>query len=57
MIGTFPAFCFAEQFTDMQMYNFSVTCIILSRDGSRIVNVRHKEACYCRFEYAPSTKS
>jgi hypothetical protein len=49
--------CFAEQCTDMQMYNFSVTCIILSRDGSRIVNVRHKEACYCRFEYAPSTKS
>ena len=36
--------CFAEQCTDMQMYNFSVTCIILSRDGSRIVNVRHKEA-------------
>ena len=24
--------CFAEQCTDMQMYNFSVTCIILSRD-------------------------
>lgn len=28
--------CFAEQCTDMQMFNFSVTCIILTRDGSRI---------------------
>lgn len=49
--------CFAEQCTDMQMYNFSVTCIILTRDGSQIAQVRHKEACYCRFEYAPSTVS
>ncbi len=49
--------CFMEQATDMKMYNFSVTCIILSRDGKRIVNVRNKEACYCRFEYAQSTKS
>lgn len=49
--------CFMEQSTDMQMYNFSVTCVILSRDAARIVSVRHKEACYCRFEYAPSTPS
>lgn len=49
--------CFLEQCTDMKMYNFSVTCIILSRDGKKIVQVRNKEACYCRFEYAPSTKS
>lgn len=26
--------------------------IILSVDGSRIVRLRHKEACYCRFEKA-----
>lgn len=49
--------CFLEQSNDMQMYNFSVTCVILSRDGSRIASVRHKDACYCRFEYAPSTSS
>lgn len=49
--------CFLEQCTDIKMYNFSVTCIILSRDGRRIVQVRNKEACYCRFEYAPSTRS
>lgn len=49
--------CFMEQATDIKMYNFSVTVIILSRDGSKIVNVRNKDASYCRFEYAPSTKS
>lgn len=49
--------CFMEQATDMKYFFFSVTVIILSRDGSRIVNVRNKDACYCRFEYAPSTAS
>lgn len=49
--------CFAEQCTDMQMYYFTVTCIILSRDGKQIVRMRNKEACYCRLEYGPSTRS
>ncbi|MDD6553000.1 MAG: hypothetical protein PUF37_05360 [Prevotellaceae bacterium] len=49
--------CFMEQCTDMKFYYFSVTCIILSRDGKKIVQVRNKDACYVRFEYAPSTQS
>lgn len=48
---------FLEQCTDMKFYNFSVTVIVLTRDGSKIAQVRNKEACYCRFEYAPTTKS
>lgn len=43
---------FLEQATDMKYFFFSVTVIILSRDASRIVQVRHKESCYCRFEKA-----
>lgn len=49
--------CFMEQATDMKYFFFSVTVIILNRRGDKIVNVRNKDACYCRFEYAPSTKS
>ena len=49
--------CFLEQCTDMKFYNFSVTVVVLTRDGRRIAQVRNKEACYCRFEYAPSTPS
>ena len=49
--------CFLEQSTSMKFFFFTVTCVILSRDGSRIVQVRNKDAAYCRFEYAPSTKS
>lgn len=48
---------FLEQATDMKMYFFSVTVIILSRDGSKIVKMANKDASFCRFEYAPSTKS
>ena len=43
---------FLEQSTDMKYFFFSVAVIILSRDGKRIVQVRHKESCYCRFEQA-----
>lgn len=43
---------FLEQCTDMKYFFFAVAVIILSRDGSRIVNIRHKDACYCRFEKA-----
>lgn len=48
---------FLEQATDMKFYSFSVTVVILSRDGSKIVTVRNKDAAFCRFEYAPSTPS
>lgn len=40
---------FWEQATDMKYYFFSVLCITLSRDGSKIVQLRHQEACHCRF--------
>ena len=40
---------FLEQATDMKFFFTSITKIILCRDHSRIVKVRHKEMCYCRF--------
>lgn len=45
---------FLEQATDMKHFFFSVAVIILSRDGRQIVQVRHKDASYCRFEKADS---
>lgn len=48
---------FMEQATDMKFFFFSVTVIILSVDGKKIVQVRNKDSEFCRFEYAPSTKS
>ncbi|MDE5785275.1 MAG: hypothetical protein K2H98_01960, partial [Duncaniella sp.] len=41
---------FLEQCTDMKYHFFAVAVIILSKDYKRIVQVRHKDACYCRFE-------
>lgn len=41
---------YLEQCTDMKYYFFAVAVLILSKDGTRIVQVRHKDACYCRFE-------
>ena len=41
---------FLEQATDMKYYFFSVAVIILSKDGKKIVKIRHKDAEYCRFE-------
>lgn len=41
-----------EQATDMKYFFFCVSVIILSADGKRINKLRHKEACYCRFEKA-----
>ena len=49
--------CFMEQCTDMKYFFFSVTVIILNKKGNKIVTMRNKDACYCRFEYAPSTNS
>lgn len=43
---------FLEQCTDMKHYFFAVAVVILNADGDRIVQVRHKDACYCRFEKA-----
>ena len=40
---------FLEQATDMKFFFTTVTKVILCRDHSRIVKVRHKEMCYCRF--------
>ena len=53
MDNSLPEF-FLEQATDMKYFFFSVAVVILSRDGSSIVQVRHKESCYCRFEQADS---
>lgn len=43
---------FLEQCTDMKYFFFAVAVIILDRDGKQILQVRHKDACYCRFEKA-----
>jgi hypothetical protein len=41
---------FWEQCADMKHFLFSVSVIILSKDGKSIVNLRHKEAIHTRFE-------
>ena len=43
---------FLEQSTDMKYFFFTVSVIILSRNGKLINRLIHKEACYCRFEKA-----
>lgn len=43
---------FMEQCTDMKYFFFCVAVLILNREGTAIVNVVHKDACYCRFEKA-----
>ena len=45
---------FWEQATDMKYYFFSVLTVTLSRDGRKIVRLRHQDACHCRF--APRNK-
>lgn len=39
---------------DLKHFGFAVSVIILSNDGTKIVRVVRKEACYCRF--APADK-
>lgn len=39
---------------DFKHFGFAVSVIILSKDGSKIVKLLRKEACYCRF--APADK-
>lgn len=43
---------FLEQCTDMKYFFFSVAVIILNREQTKIVQIRHKDACYCRFQKA-----
>ena len=40
---------FLEQATDMKFFFTTITKIVLSRDHSQIVQVRHRETCFCRF--------
>lgn len=47
---------YLEQCTDMKWFMFTVTVVILSLDGKSIVEVRHKDACNCRFELAKAGK-
>ena len=51
MRNSLPSF-FLEQCTDMKYFFFSVDVVIVSKDRKLIVQIRHKEACYCRFEEA-----
>lgn len=44
-----------EQATDMKYFFFTVSVVILSRDGTKINRLIHKDACYCRFEEADKT--
>ena len=39
-----------EQFTDLKHFFWSVCVILISRDGTKITNIKHKEAKFCRFE-------
>ena len=43
---------YLEQSTDMKYFFFAVAVVILSKDGKKINRIRHKDACYCRFEKA-----
>ena len=47
-LGTF----FLEQITDMKYYFMSVCVVILSRDGTQINRLVHKDACFCRLSKA-----
>ena len=40
---------FLEQTTDMKFFFNTVTKIVLSNDHREIVQIRHRETCYCRF--------
>lgn len=40
---------FWEQATDMKYYFMSVLVVTLNRDGKKIVQLRHQDACHCRF--------
>ncbi len=48
---------FLEQITDMKYFFFCVSAIVLNKKGDKIVAVRHKEACYCRFTQSKKGRS
>lgn len=39
-----------EQFTDIKHFYFSAMVIVLNNEGTKIVQIRHREAVNCRFE-------
>lgn len=39
-----------EQITDMKHFFIAISVVIVSKDGKKIVKLRHKEITYCRFE-------
>lgn len=43
---------YLEQVMDMKYFFFTITCVILDREGCHIVQMRHKESSYCRFTKA-----
>jgi len=45
----FPKFSL-EQATDMKFFFFAIAVVILDKEGKKIVKIRHKDACNCRFE-------
>ena len=47
-LGTF----FLEQITDMKYYFMAVSVVILSKDGTQINRLVHKDACFCRLAKA-----
>ena len=48
--------CFMEQATDMKYYFMTITEIVLSRDASKIVNIKNLDAVFCRLEKANNGK-
>lgn len=46
-----------EQITDLKFFYYSVCAVILNKAGNKIVSIRHKEACYCRFEKSKNGRS
>lgn len=47
-------YMFLSQVSDVKNLDFYVAVIVLSGDGSKIVSLRHRDACNCRFEKADS---
>lgn len=43
---------FLEQVTDVKNFDFYVAVIVLDRSREKIVSIRHRDACHCRFEKA-----
>lgn len=39
-----------EQFSDQKHFFFSVSLLIMDKNGSKILKLKHKEAYHCRFE-------